>query len=94
MGERRKPQNRSYWDFARRHTGSTIMTNAVGAAFASIHRAAEKGSSRKLSRPIYALSCMSIRLALQAVANPSERSIDLLDWEGKTLQKMGTGRLK
>ena len=36
-------------------------------------RTAEKGSSRKPARPIYAVSCMSIRPALQAAASSSEK---------------------
>ena len=52
---------------------------------------------RILGNPLYlfyATSCMSIRSALQAVASPSEESIDLLGLQGKTRPRMGSGRLR
>ena len=43
---------------------------------------------------IYAASCMSIRPALQTAAIPSDGSVDLLGWEGKTLRRMCSGMLR
>jgi hypothetical protein len=49
------------------------------------------GSSRKLSRLVYAVSCMSIRLALLTVASPSHESADLADPARKTPAWMASG---
>src|SRR5215210_283056 len=56
--------------------------------------ASDATHSWKPSLPVYATSCMSIRPALQAVATPSEESIDLLGLQGKTRPRMGSGRLR
>ena len=57
-----------------------------------MHQMAGKGPSRKLNRPGYAAWCMSIRSALQAVANLSDGSADLAGSEGKALPRVGAGR--
>jgi hypothetical protein len=56
--------------------------------------ASDATHSWKPSLPVYATSCMSIQPALQAVAIPSEESIDLLGLQGKTRPRMGSRRLR